>query len=142
MQEFTAAQLEAARAANNPEELITMAKEAGIELSREQAENLLNMSSVALSEQELESVSGGATDKLQDWNWWKEVAYNAGYKHYIGAPCNKCHAVSAEGLYSWFAARTIPMGESTKNPYLIYEVIICCSCGRPEHRYDPTTDKT
>ena len=57
MLNFTNEQLEAAKAAKSPEELVTMAKEAGQEITLEQAAKFLKQGELA--DEELENVAGG-----------------------------------------------------------------------------------
>ena len=59
MAEFTAEQLAAAKAAKSPEELLAMAKDAGVEMTLEQAGSFLHPSSGEISEEELANVAGG-----------------------------------------------------------------------------------
>ena len=54
---FTQEQIEAAKAAKSPEELIATAKEAGVEITLEQAAAFLKQGELA--DEELESVAGG-----------------------------------------------------------------------------------
>lgn len=59
---FTEEQIKKAKAAKTPEELLKMAEENGIELTLEQAKGyyaMLNPTSGALSDEELENVAGG-----------------------------------------------------------------------------------
>ena len=56
---FAPEQLEAAKAAKSPEELITMAKEQGFTLTHEQAAKILALPVGELSDEELENVAGG-----------------------------------------------------------------------------------
>ena len=59
MPNFTQEQLEAAKAAKSPEELVRMAKDAGIEITQEQAAAFLNPPVGEMSDEELENVAGG-----------------------------------------------------------------------------------
>jgi hypothetical protein len=62
MTNYTPEQLEAARKAKTPEELINMAKDAGVDLSAEEAEDFLDQwkqSEGKLMDRELENVAGG-----------------------------------------------------------------------------------
>jgi len=59
MTQFTQEQLDAARVAKSPEELIELAKGAGVELTREQAERFLNPQAGELDADDLENVVGG-----------------------------------------------------------------------------------
>ena len=59
MLNYTPEQLQAARAAKSPEELISLAKEQGIDITAEQAANFLNPPKGELSDEELENVAGG-----------------------------------------------------------------------------------
>ncbi len=59
MLNYTPEQLQAARAAKSPEELISLAKEQDIDITVEQAANFLNPPNGELSDEELENVSGG-----------------------------------------------------------------------------------
>ncbi len=58
---FTPEQIEKARQANSPEELLALAKENGIELSEDKAKEYFDRlnNSGELSDSELENVSGG-----------------------------------------------------------------------------------
>ena len=56
---YTPEQLQAARAAKSSEELISLAKEQGIDITVEQAANFLNPPKGELSDEELENVAGG-----------------------------------------------------------------------------------
>ena len=56
---FTAEQLEAAKAAKSPEELVAMAKEQGVSITHEQAAKFLTPPIGELSDEELENVAGG-----------------------------------------------------------------------------------
>ena len=59
---FTPEQLAAAKAAKSPEELVAMAKEAGITLSAEQAVNFFgNVKDGVISDDELDNVAGGGS---------------------------------------------------------------------------------
>ena len=61
MLNFTAEQVEAAKAAKSPEELVTMAKEAGQEITLEQANLFLaSQKQGELADEELENVAGGS----------------------------------------------------------------------------------
>ena len=59
MAEFTPEQLAAAKAAKSPEELLAMAKDAGVEMTLEQAEQFLHPATGEISEEELANVAGG-----------------------------------------------------------------------------------
>jgi len=71
MSNYTSEQLEAAKAAKTPDELIALAKENGVEITREQAERFIALTAEpsaaapadkgtqALSDEELENVAGG-----------------------------------------------------------------------------------
>ncbi len=61
MENITKEMIELARAAESPDALLTMAKENGIELTAEDAQRYFDNwhSSVELSDEELENVSGG-----------------------------------------------------------------------------------
>ena len=61
MSNFTAEQLEAAKAAKSPEELVTMAKEQGHEITLEQAAAFLKQGELA--DEELANVAGGGCGK-------------------------------------------------------------------------------
>ncbi|MCL1893255.1 MAG: Nif11-like leader peptide family RiPP precursor [Holophagaceae bacterium] len=64
MTNFTPEQLEAARSAKSPEELIEIAKGAGIELTQEQAERFIAQQKQGeLADEELENVAGGGCGK-------------------------------------------------------------------------------
>lgn len=56
---FTAEQLEAARAAKSPGELMERAKEQGVELTLEQVGNFLQAPTGELSDEELQNAAGG-----------------------------------------------------------------------------------
>ena len=56
---LTDKQLEAAKAAKSPEELVALAKEQGVALTHEQAETFLAPPVGELSDEELENVAGG-----------------------------------------------------------------------------------
>ena len=63
MSNFTQEQIEAAKAAKSPEELVKMAKDAGHEITLEQAEAFLaNPKQGELADEELDNVVGGAKD--------------------------------------------------------------------------------
>ena len=59
MLNFTPEQLQAARAAKSRDELISLAKEQGIDITAEQAANFLNPPKGELSDEELDNVAGG-----------------------------------------------------------------------------------
>ncbi|MCL1893254.1 MAG: Nif11-like leader peptide family RiPP precursor [Holophagaceae bacterium] len=60
MSNFTPEQLEAAKAAKSPEELVTMAKDAGVEITLEQAKTFVaSQKQGELADEELENVAGG-----------------------------------------------------------------------------------
>ena len=76
---FTEEQIKKAKTAKTPEELLKMAEENGIELTLEQAKGyyaMLNPTSGALSDEELENVAGGGcedrkTIHIKWWSFWK-----------------------------------------------------------------------
>ena len=59
MSNYTPQQLEAAKAAKSPEELVAMAKSEGVELTHEQAEGFINQRQGELADEELDNVAGG-----------------------------------------------------------------------------------
>lgn len=71
---FTLEQVEMAKATKSPEELMSLAKKNGLELSKEQADayfERLNASG-ELSDEELDNVAGGGCgpDPKRDKNWY------------------------------------------------------------------------
>ena len=102
MSNFTQEQLQAAKAAKSADELLGMAKNAGVELTREQAEKFLHPPVGELSAEELENVAGGACAlEISAFFAWEEKAHAEGYMDYSDYPCPSCHAV-AGGMYSLF----------------------------------------
>ena len=71
---YTEEQIKKAKTAKTPEELLKMAEENGIELTLEQAKGyyaMLNPTSGALSDEELENVAGGKCYGNRWWEFWK-----------------------------------------------------------------------
>ena len=66
MPQFTQEQLDAARAAKSPEELVELAQGAGVEITLEQAERFLNPQAGELDADELENVVGGQEQELEN----------------------------------------------------------------------------
>ena len=65
MKNFTAEQIEIAKRANNPEELLALAKENNLEMTEEEANTYfaqLNPASGELSDEELDNVAGGGCE--------------------------------------------------------------------------------
>lgn len=124
MSKPTREQLDAFRRAKSKEELIAMAKEAGLELTPEQAEALLGMPAGELSEAELENISGGGVP-MGDlvFLMWKDTAEKAGFPYYLGKPCPSCYAEVPKG-YSWYGVAKPVTGLGSAK---------CSNCGHTAH---------
>lgn len=127
MTNFTQEQLKAARSAKSPEELIGMAKEAGVELTREQAECLMKAVSGELADEQLKNVTGGGPDTEEsgipasEYEVWRERALHIRrYTVYIPCPCPYCKAVSY-GHFSMYAQLFNPEKDR-------YQHVFCGSC--------------
>jgi predicted ribosomally synthesized peptide with nif11-like leader len=109
MSNFTKEQLEAAKAAKSPEELVTLAKDAGIELTQEQAENFLKQGELA--DEELENVAGGACNPTIPKLTFEELARADGHPYKVGGDpsrgvyglymCKKCRTADSTYAMMW-----------------------------------------
>jgi predicted ribosomally synthesized peptide with nif11-like leader len=68
---FTNEQIEAAKAAKSPEELVAMAKEQGVEITAEQAKAFLTPPIGEISDEELANVAGGGCGGNTSDDFWK-----------------------------------------------------------------------
>ena len=108
MLNFTQEQLEAAKAAKSPEELVAMAKEAGQEITLEQAEGFLaSQKQGELADEELENVAGGACHhdgwrvvtvaELHDCYECKHCGKHRKDLKLYGVVAENCHKCSSKG---------------------------------------------
>lgn len=125
---FTLEQLQDAKAAKSPAELIEKAKEQGIDITLEQASAFLDGQASEISDEELDNVAGGACCEQTQNEKWKEAAAAEGrtiFCEVVGinayARCDFCFARSS--LYA-------RQKEVRKNGYDLYKDVKCYNCGR------------
>ena len=86
MSNFTQEQIEAAKAAKSPEELVAMAKEAGQEITLQQAESFLaGQKQGELADEELDNVAGGGCHN----DGWLVVTVGLQSKCFVCKHCEK-----------------------------------------------------